>query len=76
MLLISSRSLRGESDARKGFRHESHAEGTARSPLRNGERGGRESVKKCRQDDLIFIGGSTFIVADALPLFMKEDEYK
>lgn len=42
-------SLRGESDARKGFRHESHAEGTARSPLRNGGRGGRESVKKCRQ---------------------------
>ena len=69
-------SLRGESDARRGFRRESHASRTVRYPLRYGARRCRESVKKARENDLIFIGGSTFIVADALPLFMKEDEYK
>ena len=35
-----------------------------------------KALKSADKDDLIFIGGSTFIVADALPLFMKEDEYK
>ena len=35
-----------------------------------------KALKSAGKDDLIFIGGSTFIVADALPLFMKEDEYK
>ena len=35
-----------------------------------------EALRWAEEDDLIFIGGSTFIVADALPLFMKEDEYK
>ncbi len=34
------------------------------------------ALESARENDLIFIGGSTFIVADALPLFMKEDEYK
>ena len=35
-----------------------------------------KALRRARENDLIFIGGSTFIVADALPLFMKEDEYK
>lgn len=39
-------SLRGESDARRGFRRESHASRTVRYPLRYGARRCRESVKK------------------------------
>ena len=35
-----------------------------------------EKVKSAGKDDLIFIGGSTFIVADALLVRQKEDEYK
>ncbi|WP_165156319.1 folylpolyglutamate synthase/dihydrofolate synthase family protein [Parabacteroides sp. ZJ-118] len=34
------------------------------------------ALGRAREEDLVFIGGSTFVVADALPLFMKEDEYK
>lgn len=32
------------------------------------------ALKSAGEEDTIFIGGSTFIVADALPLFMKEDK--
>lgn len=60
-------SLRGESDARKGFRHESHAEGTARVLCETVEEAVEKALKSADKDDLIFIGGSTFIVADALP---------
>ncbi|EJW98180.1 folylpolyglutamate synthase, partial [gut metagenome] len=38
----------------------------------------KEAVRKALQiasgNDLIFIGGSTFIVADALPLFINDDK--
>ncbi len=33
-----------------------------------------KALARAAQDDLIFIGGSTFIVADALPLFIKENK--
>ncbi len=33
-----------------------------------------QALDKARENDLIFIGGSTFVVADALPLFLDEDE--
>ena len=33
-----------------------------------------KALARAGQDDMIFIGGSTFIVADALPLFLKENE--
>lgn len=29
------------------------------------------ALERAHEEDTIFIGGSTFIVADALPLFMK-----
>lgn len=32
------------------------------------------ALEMLNEDDAIFIGGSTFVVADALPLFMKEDK--
>ena len=32
------------------------------------------ALARAGEEDAIFIGGSTFIVADALPLFMKEDK--
>lgn len=32
------------------------------------------ALARAGEEDTIFIGGSTFIVADALPLFMKEDK--
>lgn len=32
------------------------------------------ALSRAGEDDTIFIGGSTFVVADALPLFMKEDK--
>lgn len=32
------------------------------------------ALANAQEDDAIFIGGSTFIVADALPLFLKEDK--
>lgn len=32
------------------------------------------ALDKLDEDDAIFIGGSNFVVADALPLFIKEDE--
>lgn len=32
------------------------------------------ALANAAEEDTIFIGGSTFIVADALPLFMKEDK--
>lgn len=32
------------------------------------------ALAHANEEDTIFIGGSTFIVADALPLFMKEDK--
>lgn len=33
-----------------------------------------KALARAGQDDMIFIGGSTFIVADALPLFLKENK--
>lgn len=33
-----------------------------------------KALEQASPDDLIFIGGSTFIVADALPLFRKENQ--
>ena len=32
------------------------------------------ALGRAHEEDTIFIGGSTFIVADALPLFKKEDK--
>lgn len=32
------------------------------------------ALERAHEEDTIFIGGSTFVVADALPLFMKEDK--
>ena len=34
------------------------------------------ATSQANENDLIFIGGSTFIVADAIPLFKKEEENK
>lgn len=34
----------------------------------------RRALDCAHEEDTIFIGGSTFIVADALPLFMKQDK--
>ena len=33
-----------------------------------------KALARAGQDDIIFIGGSTFVVADALPLFLKKDK--
>ena len=33
-----------------------------------------KALARAGQDDIIFIGGSTFVVADALPLFLKRDK--
>lgn len=33
-----------------------------------------KALARAGQDDIVFIGGSTFIVADALPLFLKENK--
>ena len=30
-----------------------------------------QALTRAGQDDIVFIGGSTFVVADALPLFLK-----
>lgn len=40
--------------------------------FRAGSRG--KALARAGQDDIIFIGGSTFVVADALPLFLKRDK--
>ena len=76
MLLISSRKLRGESDARKDFAMKAMRKGLPGVLCETVEEAVEKALKSADKDDLIFIGGSTFIVADALPLFMKEDEYK
>ncbi len=34
----------------------------------------KEAINKCTQEDLIFIGGSTFLVADLLPFFSNKPE--
>ncbi|MDO4704071.1 folylpolyglutamate synthase/dihydrofolate synthase family protein [Tannerella sp.] len=58
------RALSEEELARKALKHGLY--GTTYPTVREAV---RAATEEARNDDLIFIGGSTFVVADALPLF-------
>lgn len=58
----------------KDFAEKGMAHGLSGTICENVGEAVQKALARAGKDDFIFIGGSTFIVADALPLFSKEKE--